>query len=66
MSDQLYALKAAKKAYGASAFTEHHISYCRVGFRRNGQLITAIADTWEDALEGLALTVQSRTKAESK
>jgi hypothetical protein len=66
MSDQLFALKTAKKVFGSSAFTEHHINYCRVGFRRSGELITAIGDTWEDALEGLVLAVQLRTKAENQ
>ena len=62
MSDQLFALKTAKKVFGSTAFTEHHLNYCRVGFRRGGQIITAIGDTWEDALNGLVLKAEQVKK----
>ena len=61
MTDQEKALKKAKRIYGNTAFTEHHMYYFRVGFRRSGKTFLAIGDSWEEAFEALAL-VFDRTK----
>ncbi len=55
MTEQEKALKKAKKAFGTSAFTEHHINYCRVGFRRGGKVISAIGDTWAECIENVTM-----------
>jgi hypothetical protein len=51
----MFALKSAKKAFGTTAFTEHHEAYMRVGYRKGNRIISAIGDTWEDALNALVL-----------
>lgn len=53
MTDQEKALRTAKKQYGTTAFTEHHINYRRVGFRRGGKVISAVGDTWQQAFSEL-------------
>jgi len=53
MTEQEKALRTAKKEFGTTAFTEHHINYCRVGFRRGGNVLSAIGNTWEEAIKEL-------------
>jgi hypothetical protein len=53
MTEQEHALKEAKKQFGTTAFTEHHINYRRVGFRRGGKVISAVGDTWKQAFSEL-------------
>lgn len=53
MTEQELALKYAKKQLGTTAFTEHHVNYRRVGFKSGGKVISAVADTWEDAIQDL-------------
>jgi hypothetical protein len=53
---QVQALKQAKKLFGTSAFTEHHINYFRVGYWYGAhprKLLVAIGDSWEEALTTL-------------
>jgi len=53
MTEQEKALRTAKKEFGITAFTEHHINYCRVGFRSGGNVLSAIGNTWEEAIKEL-------------
>lgn len=53
MTEQELALKSAKKQFGTTAFTEHHVNYRRVGFKSGGKVISAVADTWDDAIQDL-------------
>jgi len=53
MTEQEKALKTVKKIYGTTGFTEHHINYCRVGFRRGGKVISAVGDDWTQAFTEL-------------
>jgi len=53
MTEQEKALKTAKKQYGTTAFTEHHVNYRRVGFKRDGKVLSAVGDTWKQAFTEL-------------
>ena len=53
MTEQELALKSAKKQFGTTAFTEHHVNYRRVGFKSGGKVISVIAGTWDDAIQDL-------------
>ena len=53
MTEQELALKSAKKQFGITAFMEHHVNYRRVGFKSGGKVISAVADTWDDAIQDL-------------
>ena len=57
MTEQALALKRAKRQFGTTAFTEHHVNYRRVGFKSGGKVISAVADTWDDAIQDLVLKV---------
>lgn len=45
------ALSQLQKSHGKSAFTEDHLNYRRVGFRRGETTLSAMADTWDEAME---------------
>jgi hypothetical protein len=53
LTPQEVALKQAKRIYGNTAFTEHHVHYFRLGFRRAGKTYLVIGDTWDEAFEAL-------------
>ena len=53
MTEQELALKSAKRQFGTTAFTEHHINYRRAGFKSGGKVISAVADTWDEAIQDL-------------
>lgn len=53
MNTQIQALRAAKKHFGTTAFTEHHVNYKRIGFKKDGKVLTAIGDSWEEAFAEL-------------
>lgn len=57
MTAQEKALKEAKQKYGNTAFTEDHINYRRVGFKRDGSVISVVGDTWKQAFLNLAKKV---------
>jgi len=58
MTNQEVALKRARTEYGKTAFTEHHVNYCRVGFMRGTKQFSGIGDTWDEAFESLAGKVE--------
>jgi hypothetical protein len=53
MTTQEKALKEAKKHFGHTAFTEDHINYRRVGYKKDGKVLTVMADTWKEAIASL-------------
>jgi len=53
MTNQEKALKQVKRMWGNTAFTEHHVHYFRVGCRMAGKVITAMGDSWEEAIAAL-------------
>lgn len=53
MTEQEKALSTAKKQFGTTAFTEHHVNYCRVGFKSGGKVLSAVGDTWQQAFAEL-------------
>lgn len=58
MTDQQYALEKVRKQHGETAFTEHHLNYKLVGFRRGVERIWTIGDTWAQAIDSLERKVQ--------
>jgi hypothetical protein len=53
MTAQELALKTARKLFGRTALTEHHINYVRVGFKQGKKIVSVVDDTWTDALNAL-------------
>jgi hypothetical protein len=53
MTEQEQALKAAKKQFGTTAFTEDFLNYRRIGFKLGKKTITGIGDTWSEAFRDI-------------
>lgn len=56
MTEQEQALKAVKKEFGGTGFTEHHANYFMVGFKllgMKGKTLTAVGDSWDEAIMSL-------------
>lgn len=53
LTEQQVALEKARKKYGPKAYTEWHINYKLVGFKRRWETIFCIGHTWDEAFEGL-------------
>ena len=51
--EQEQAFKQVRKLYGNSGFTEDHIDYRMVGYRKDGEKVFAIGPTWEKAFTEL-------------
>ena len=60
MTDQEKALRDVKKQFGNTAFTEHHVNYFRVGFRKAGKVVQALGDSWKEALVNLVVLDKTR------
>lgn len=52
-SGQERALLRMQKIYGDTAYTENHLHFRLVGFKRDGKRPFAIGDTWAQAMERL-------------
>jgi hypothetical protein len=53
LTAQEQVLNAGRKEFGGSFLTEDHINYKRVGCKKNGKLVLAIGDTWDQAVASL-------------
>lgn len=51
--DQISALNYLREKYGKTAFVEDHENYRRVGYKRGKKTISAIGQTWDEAVEAL-------------
>ena len=47
-----------QKLYGLSSWTENHINFRQVGFRRNGEQFSAIGSNWDEAIRALKVKVK--------
>jgi hypothetical protein len=54
MTGQEVALETLRDMYGKEAFTEDCIAYRRVGFKNKLGVVSAIGDTWQEAMGALA------------
>ena len=54
---QQYALDRVQREFGETAFTENHIAYRRVGTRQTGSTLSAIGETWDEAIANLRAKV---------
>ena len=58
MTPQEKALHRMQKLYGLSAWTENHINFRQVGFRRNGEQFSGIGSNWDEAIKALKAKVK--------
>lgn len=56
-SPQQYALDRVQREFGDTSFTEDHEAYRRVGTRQDGRTLSAIGETWDQAIEALRAKV---------
>lgn len=57
-SEQEAALRQVQAIYGKDGgFTEDHVHYRLVGFKKKQDRMWAVGDTWKQALENLAFRV---------
>lgn len=52
-TEQERTLRTLKEKYGPTAFTEEAVNYRRVGFKRGKETVSAVGDTWQEAVERL-------------
>jgi hypothetical protein len=42
-----------RNLFGKSAFTEDHRNFRQVGYQRDNRIVSAIGETWEEAIRNL-------------
>jgi hypothetical protein len=52
-TEQQRALEQVREKYGQSAFAEDHPNYKRLGYKRGNRVISAIGQSWDDAINEL-------------
>jgi SLT domain-containing protein len=50
---QVSALNYVREKYGQTAFAVDHQNYRMVGYERGGKTISAVGQTWDEAIEAL-------------
>lgn len=57
-TEQERTLKQLQEKYGTTAFVEDRVNYKLVGFKRGAKKISAIGNTWQQAIEALGKKAQ--------
>lgn len=52
-TEQQRALAQVREKYGKTAFVEDHANYKRVGYKRGDRVVSAIGQSWDDAINEL-------------
>jgi hypothetical protein len=52
-TDQQKAREKVRENYGQSGFAEEYANYKRVGYKRGDRVISAIGQSWDDAINEL-------------